>query len=264
VTSLTALLGHDVLGADDAPPLILGSSLGTTREMWDPQRAALAERWRVIRYDHVGHGASRVPDDPISLEDLGLAVLGLADDLGVPRFHYAGLSLGGMVGMWLAINAPERIDRLVVLCSSAYLPPADAWLERARIVEEHGCAAIADFIVDRWFTPSFAQAHDDVVEQFKESLKVTPPVGYAACCRVIADMDLRTDLAKISAPTMVIAGADDPATPAKAHAKVIAAAIPAARLAVVEHAAHLANVEQPDIVTGLIFDHLSPSPGESR
>jgi 3-oxoadipate enol-lactonase len=261
---VTALLGHDILGADDAPPLILGSSLGTTRDMWGPQLVALSERWRVIRYDHVGHGTSPVPDGPVSLGDLGRAVLGLADHLGVPRFHYAGLSLGGMVGMWLAINAPERVDRMVLLCTSAHLPPASVWLERARVVEQHGCGAIADVIVGRWFTPSFAQAHQDVVAPFTESLKATPPLGYAACCNVIAGMDLRTELQQISAPTLVIAGADDPATPADAHARVIAAGIPLARLAVVEHAAHLANVEQPDTVTRLILDHLSPSPGGSQ
>jgi 3-oxoadipate enol-lactonase len=149
------------------------------------------------------------------------------------------------------------------VCTSAHMPPADAWLERARIVKAHGCAAIADGVVERWFTPSFAQAHGDVVGPLKESLKATPPVGYAACCGAIADMDLRTDLHKISAPTLVIAGADDPATPADGHARTIAAAIPVAQLAVVQHAAHLANVEQPDTVTRLIRKHLSPNPGAS-
>jgi pimeloyl-ACP methyl ester carboxylesterase len=119
---LTGPLGHDVLGADHGPPLILGSPLGTTRDMWDPQRAVLSERSQVIGYDHLGHGTSPVPLGPISLEELGRAVLGLADHLGVRRFHYAGLSLGGMVGMWLAINAAERVDRLVLLCTSAHLP----------------------------------------------------------------------------------------------------------------------------------------------
>lgn len=261
---MTGLLGHDILGADDAPPLILGSSLGTTRDMWDPQQGALSVRLQVIRYDHLGHGASPVPVGPISLEELGRAVLGLADHLGVTRFHYAGLSLGGMVGMWLAINAPDRIDRLVLLCTSAHLPPADAWRERAQVVRQHGCAAIADAVVDRWFTPSFAQARGDVVGPLKESLKATPPVGYAACCEAIADMDLRNDLQKIGAPTLVIAGADDSATPADGHARVIASAIPVAQLAVVQHAAHLANVEQPSAVTRLILDHLSPNPGASR
>ena len=261
---MTALLGYDILGADDAPPLILGGSLGTTRDMWGPQRGALAERLRVIRYDHLGHGTSPDPDGPTSLEELGRAVLGLADHLEVPRFHYCGLSLGGMVGMWLAINAPERIDRLVLLCTSAHMPPADAWRERAQTVEQHGCAAIADAVVDRWFTASFAQAHGDVVGPLKESLKATPRVGYAACCEAIADMDLRAELHAVRAPTLVIAGAEDPATPADGHARVIVAAIPAARLAIVEDAAHLANVEQPDTVTRLILDHLSPNPGALR
>jgi 3-oxoadipate enol-lactonase len=166
--------------------------------------------------------------------------------------------------MWLAINAAERIDRLVLLCTSAHLPPADAWLERARIVREQGCAAIADAVVDRWFTPSFAQAHGDVVGPLKKSMQATPPAGYAACCEAIADMDLRNDLHRISAPTLVIAGSEDLATLADGHARVIATAVPDAQLAVVQHSAHLANVEQPDAVTRLILDHLSPNPGASQ
>jgi 3-oxoadipate enol-lactonase len=261
---MTAVLGHDIHGAANAPPLILGSSLGTTRAMWEPQLAALAERYRVVRYDHCGHGTSPVPQEPIRLEYLGRAVLDLADHLEVPWFHYAGLSLGGMVGMWLAVNAPERVDRMVLLCTSAYLPPAEAWLERAQVVEQQGCGAIADFIVGRWFTPSFARERQDVVRSFTASLTATPPRGYAACCRVIAQMDLRDELARIILPTLVIAGADDPATPADAHARVIAAGVPSAELEVVEHAAHLANVEQPEIVTGLILDHLGRDSGGPR
>jgi 3-oxoadipate enol-lactonase len=159
----------------------------------------------------------------------------------------------------------ERIDRLVLLCTSAHLPPADAWLEGARIVREQSCAAIADAVVDRWFRPSFAQAHGDVVGPLKKSMQAaTPPAGYAACCEAIADMDLRNDLHRISAPTLVIAGSDDLATLADGHARVIATAVPGARLAVVQHGAHLANAEQPDAVTRHILDHLHPNPGASQ
>jgi 3-oxoadipate enol-lactonase len=261
---LTGLLGHDVLGANPKPPLILGSSPGTTRDMWDPQRAVLNERSRVIRYDHLGHGTSPVPLGPISLEELGRAVLGLSDHLGVRRFHHVGLSLGGMVGMWLAIIAAERVNRLVPLCTSAHLPPADPWLERARIVREQGYAAIADAVLDRWFTPSFAQAHGEVVGPLKKSMQATPPAGFAACCEAIADMDLRNDLRRMSAPTLVIAGSDDLATLADGDARVIATAVPGAQLAVVQHGAHLANLEQPDAVTRLILDHPCPNPGASQ
>ena len=155
---MTIALAHDVRGDDAAPALILGSSLGTTRAMWDPQHEALAQRLRVVRYDHPGHGASPAPPAGTTLADLGRSVLDLADRLELQRFSYAGLSLGGMVGMWLAIHAPERVDRLALLCTSAHLPPALMWRERAATVRAAGtCAAISESVVSRWFTPEFAQ-----------------------------------------------------------------------------------------------------------
>ena len=151
---MTIALAHDVRGHDTAPALLLGSSLGTTRAMWDPQHDALAQRLRVVRYDHPGHGASPAPPAGTTLADLGRSVLDLADRLELQRFSYAGLSLGGMVGMWLAIHAPERVDRLALLCTSAHLPPALMWHDRAATVRAAGtCAAVAGSVVARWFTP---------------------------------------------------------------------------------------------------------------
>ena len=141
---MTIELAHDVRGDDAAPALVLGSSLGATRAMWDPQHEALADRLRVVRYDHPGHGLSPAPEAGMTLEDLGRSVLELADRLELQRFSYAGLSLGGMVGMWLAIHAPDRVDRLALLCTSAHLPPASMWHERAAAVRAAGtCAAIS-------------------------------------------------------------------------------------------------------------------------
>lgn len=254
---MTSRLHSTVDGPTDAPVLVLGGSLGTTSAMWRPQLAALAGRFRVVRYDHLGHGSSAVPVGPYTLDTLGTELLHLLDDLGVWRGSYAGLSLGGMVGMWLAGHAPERVDRLALLCTSAQLGPAQGWLERAATVRAGGVATIADSVVARWFTPGFAAAQPQIVAEHRAMLTSTPAEGYAACCEAIASMDLREDLSLVKAPTLVIAATDDPATPVE-HARAIVGAIPNARLAIVDEAAHLANVEQPQQITRLLLDHFIP------
>lgn len=251
---MTARLYATADGPADAPVLVLGSSLGTTVEMWRPQVDALAESFRVIRYDHLGHGRSALPSEPCTVATLGEAVLRLLDDLGVQTVSYAGLSLGGMVGMWLGSHAPHRLDRLALLCTSALLGPAQGWLDRAAAVRAGGTVAVAGPVVARWFTTGFAAAHPQVVAEYTAMLTGIPAAGYAACCEAIAAMDLRADLPRIKAPTLVIAGAEDCATPV-GHAEAIAEGVPYARLRMVRDAAHLANVEQPERVTRLLLDH---------
>jgi 3-oxoadipate enol-lactonase len=244
-------LGHDITGPDDAPVLVLGSSLGTNRDMWLPELPALSRRFRVLRYDHLGHGESDVPPGPYTVDRLARAVLMLADGLGVDRFHYAGLSLGGMVGMWLAAHAPERVDRLALLCTSAHLPDTAGWLDRAARVREHGTEAIAEPVVARWFTPSF-----DDAPRYAAMLAATPDLGYAACCEAIAAMDLRPVLGDITADTLVISGHDDTAIPPE-HGRRVAEGIGGrARFTELADAAHLASVQRPDEVTRLLLDHL--------
>ncbi|RKR92462.1 3-oxoadipate enol-lactonase [Micromonospora pisi] len=257
---MTTRLHATVDGPDGAPVLVLGSSLGTTGQLWRPQLGALTERFRVIRYDHAGHGGSAPPSAPYTIAGLGADLLALLDDLGLRRVSYAGLSLGGMLGMWLAAYAPERVERLALLCTSALLGPPEGWRERAGTVRRDGTGAIADAVVGRWFTPAFAATRPEVVSTYRAMLTTTPAEGYAACCEAIGAMDLRPDLSRIVAPTLVVAGADDPATPVP-HAEVIAGLIPGARLRLVESAAHLANVEQPETVTRLLLDHLAPDGG---
>ncbi|GAA1847951.1 3-oxoadipate enol-lactonase [Asanoa iriomotensis] len=246
------MLAYEAVGPASAPVVVLGSSLGTTRAMWAPQVASLSADFRVVAYDHRGHGASPVPPGPYAIEDLGRDVLGLLDHLGLDRVHYAGLSLGGMVGMWLAAHAPDRIDRLALLCTSAHLPPASGWHDRAATVRSAGMAAIADAVVARWFTPVFPA---DDAAAFSKALVAIDPDGYASCCEAIAAMDLRPVLGWITAPTLVIAGDADPATP-PAHAQTIVDGVGAA-MVVIPGAAHLANVERPDHVTGLLQDHFA-------
>ena len=258
---MTSRLHVRVDGSPGAPVLLLGSSLGTTGAMWQPQVAAFAERFRVVRYDHLGHGRSAVPAGPYTIDLLGQEVLRLLDDLDVPRVHYAGLSLGGMVGMWLAAHAPDRVRRLAVLCTAASLGPPDGWRERAATVRAAGLEPIADAVVARWFTPGFAAARPEVAAAYRTMLVAAPPAGYAACCEAIGAMDLRADLARIRVPTLVVAGAEDPATPVE-HAAAIVERTPRARLAVVDEAAHLANVEQPGQVCRLLLEHFDEEPGD--
>ena len=253
----TAALHHADDGAPGAPVLVLASSLGTTSAMWDPAGAALARSHRLIRYDHRGHGGSPLPDGRCEIADLGGDVLALLDRLGLERVSYAGVSLGGMVGLWLAAHAPERIERLVAICTAAILLPAEGWAERAAAVRAAGSvAAVAEAVLARWFTPGYAASHPVVMTWVDAMLRSCPPEGYAACCEVIERMDLRGDLPAITAPTLVIAAAEDPATP-PVHAEVIAAAVPGARLEVLAHGAHLAVIERADEVTALIEDHLA-------
>jgi 3-oxoadipate enol-lactonase len=249
-------VAHTEQGAADAEPLVLSNSLGTTSAMWDPQVAALAARFRLIRYDTRGHGASPVPAGPYEIADLGADVLALLDRLELERVSFCGLSIGGMTGMWLAANAPERIGRLVVVCSSPQMPPAQAWVERAQTVRAAGgTEPIADAVVSRWLTSAYAQAHPDVREWLRVMLVSSPAEGYASCCGAIERMDLREALPAIAAPTLVIGGEFDTAAPPDQHARVIAERIPGARLELVP-GAHIASVEASGPVTRLIIKHL--------
>jgi 3-oxoadipate enol-lactonase len=186
----------------------------------------------------------------------------LLDWLEAERVSFCGLSIGGIVGMWLAGEAPERVERLVLCCTSARFPP-DTFDSRARTVRADRVDAIADAVVERWFTPAFLEGRPEVVEWARRMLLETPAEGYAGCCEAVRDADLGDRLGTISAPTLVIAGADDPAAPPD-RAELIRASIPDASLEVIPDAAHLANIEQPEAITQAILDHLSPIVREGR
>lgn len=248
---------HRIEGPEDAPVLVLANSLGTTLEMWDAQASVLREHFRLVRYDHRGHGGSPVVPGPYAMEDLGADVLALMDRLGVESFSFCGLSIGGMVGMWLGSEAPDRIERLILCCTATRFDPPGAWDERAKSVRAGGMEAVADAVLERWFTPSFRKEYPEVLEWAGGMLRGASPEGYAGCCEAIRDADLRPSLDAITAPTLVIAGADDPAAPVT-KSETIRDGIPDCRLAVVERAAHIANVERPDEVMTEILDHLEP------
>lgn len=252
---MSAQLLHDVHGAEDAPVLVLSPSMGTLPQMWDPQLEALAAQFRVVRVTHRGHHPADVSPGPYRIEDLAADVLSLLDSYGVARFSWCGLSLGGMVGMWIAAHEPRRVDRLALCCTSAHLPPAHGWLQRAATVRAAGMAAVADTVLARWFTAEFVAAQPDVVARCRAMLLSVPPEGYAGCCEAVAAMDLRSALPRITAPTLVLVGSQDPVVPVE-HGETIASLVPRARLVVVPEAAHLATVQDPGSTTPLLLEHL--------
>lgn len=243
-------------GPAGAPVLVLSNSLGTDLELWSPNVASWSGSFRVLRYDHRGHGGSDAPPGPYSVESLAGDVLALLDRAGVERTSFCGLSLGGAVGMWLAANAPERIDRLILACTSARFGDPTAWHERARVVRGEGIAAVADAHLARWFTPGYAEREPAVVGRFRDRLLATEPEGYAGCCDALAGWDFRERLREIRAATLVIAGADDPSTP-PSHAALLAERIANAKFVVLPDAAHLANVGQPAAFSQSVLDHLA-------
>jgi 3-oxoadipate enol-lactonase len=257
----TVELNYERAGTAGTPVLLLGGSLGATAQMWAPQIRGLQNRLDLVAFEHRGHGQSPAPAGPYSVADLGRDVLALMDRLGLERASYCGLSIGGMVGLWLAANAPERIERLIAMCTSAYAPPASAWQERAAQVRAAGTpAVVAATVVQRWFTPAWAQQHPDVVAACQEMIAGTDVGAYAACAEAIGAFDLRDELPAITAPTLVISAAEDHTLP-PAHQQQIAALIPGARLESIADAAHLANIQHPDVVNRLLAAHLGVSAG---
>lgn len=216
----------------------------------------LSGRLRLIPIDNRGHGDAPVPPGPYTIEELGRDVLALLDRMELERASFCGLSLGGMVGQWLGANAADRIDRLVLVCTAAHLPPASKWSKRAYAVRAAGSTeVIADEVVEAWFTPGWAQAHPLQVNAYRRMLVDTPVEGYAGCCEAIADFDLRAELPNIEAPTLVISAGRDGATPPK-YGREIADGIPGARFELLEVGAHLASVERADLLSGLIAAHV--------
>ncbi|WP_234343199.1 alpha/beta fold hydrolase [Streptomyces fulvoviolaceus] len=252
------LLHHHLIGPADGPPLILGPSLGTSKAVWEPQLPSLTRRFRVLRFDLPGHGGStagllRDPEPGrTTVDDLAALVLDVADHHGWDRFHYAGISLGGAIGTHLAAHRPGRVTSLALICSSAHFGPADPWLRRAAQVRSEGTASLLAAVPDRWFTTA-AFAETAFGRRLLGNLADADPVGYAACCDALAALDLRPDLARITAPTLVVGGSHDTATPLE-HAQELAQGIPHAALEVIA-CGHLA-AERPQALQAALSAHL--------
>jgi 3-oxoadipate enol-lactonase len=245
---------YSLEGPAGAPVLLMSNSLGTSLEMWDPQARALNDEFRVLRYDTRGHGRSSVPPGPYSIAQLGEDMRLLLDHLDIGRAHVCGLSMGGITAMWLAIHHPERIARLVLSNTAAWIGPASNWTDRAAAVERDGVGPIAAAVVARWLTPAYAAAHPEQVASLQAMLAAMPAAGYAANCLAVRDSDLRADVASIRAPTLVISGSGDVPTP-PADGRFLAAQIPSARYVELE-AAHLSNQELPDQFSMLLREFL--------
>jgi 3-oxoadipate enol-lactonase len=241
---------HHELDGDGERVVVLSGSLGSTVEMWEPQLPALTSRFRVLRYDHPGHGRSPLSETR-SVAGLAHGVVAMLDQLGLTRVSFCGLSLGGAVGMRIALDAPERLERLVLASASARFADPEFWQQRAATVRSRGVEAVADVVLERWFTPAFPD-----VRRYREMLLSIPPEGYARCCEAVRDWDARGTLAAVHAPTLAIAGSDDPSTP-PADLAAIVAEMPNARLLVLDGARHLANVEQAASFNDALLAHLN-------
>ncbi len=241
------------LTGDKDPVLVLSNSLGTDYSMWDPQMEEFAKHFRVLRYDT--RGQSSVTSGDYTIEQLGRDVVGLLDALGLDRMHFCGLSMGGMIGIWLGVNAPNRLHRLVLCNTAARIGSKEMWNARIATVRKEGMKTVAAAVIERWFTPEFRVSFPDKVAQAQHMLENSPPDGYAACCAAIRDMDQRETVGKIKVPTLIIYGGKDPVSPVS-DALFLKDQIEGA-VKVELNAAHLSNVEQSDAFTEAVSYFLS-------
>jgi 3-oxoadipate enol-lactonase len=248
-------LAHRVDGPPSAPAVFLSPSLGTTWEMWDALTEALVPAHRVVRYDTRGHGRSPVPPGPSTVADLAADVVALADSLGIERFGFVGLSLGGAIGQQLALTTPTRLTAAVLCCTVPSFGDPATWTERAAQVRGSGMSVLAEATRGRWFTDGFRAAHPEVVEEHVAMLTGTDPEGYASCCEALAGFDVWDRLAEITVPTRVVAGADDAVAPPATCAQM-ASAIPGADLVVIDDASHIASAAQPAAFHAAVVEHL--------
>ena len=248
-------LAHRVDGPDDAPAVLLAPSLGTTWEMWDELAADLSGTYRVVRLDTRGHGRSPVPPGPYSLEELAADVVALADHLGIDRFGFVGLSLGGAVGQVLCSSYGGRVGAAVLCCTVPRFGEPATWLERAATVRAEGMGVLAEPTKGRWFTDAFRAQHPEDVDRFIAALTGLDAEGYAACCEALAAFDARPLLGGIDVPVRVVAGAADPVCAPDA-CREMAAAVAGADVVVVPDASHIASAEQPEAFRRAVTDHL--------
>jgi 3-oxoadipate enol-lactonase len=243
-----------VEGREDAPVLMLSNSLGTTHRMWDEQVKPFTQHFRLVRYDRRGHGKSGLTKGPYTMELLARDALAVMDGLGLKKINWCGLSMGGMEGMWLGANAPQRIDRLILSNTTSYFADKTVWNDRLKFVREKGLAALVGPNMERWFTKDFRERSPKAMEWMREMFLTTPQDGYIANGEAVRDMDHRELLPKIAVPTLIIAGRHDPATTLEA-AEYIRSRVPGSKLAVLE-AAHISNVEQPQAYAETVLGFL--------
>jgi 3-oxoadipate enol-lactonase len=248
-------ISYTIDGVEGAPVLLLSNALGTTRELWRPQLPTLASRFLVVGYDTRGHGLSEVSSDGYTLDRMGADAVAVLDDLGVARAHVAGISLGGLTAMWLARYAPDRVDRVVLANTAARIGSREIWEQRIADVRSGGLRKVADAAPGRWFTPEFRARRPDAVLEAQSMLCGIDPDGYVGCAGVLRDADLSGEIARITAPTLVLSGRHDPVT-TMADADHVCTQVHGARQHMLE-AAHLANVEAAEAFTAAMLNFLA-------
>ncbi len=248
-------LNVQIEGRASGPVLMLSNPLGTTLEMWDPQMPALKDSFCVVRYDRRGHGKSDVTPAPYSIEQLGKDALAILDGLDIERAHWCGLSIGGMVGQWLAGNTPDRFDRIVLASTSSYFPDQTNWDKRIEVIRQSGVSPIANSVIASWFTRDFREREPDTIKRIREMLISTPAEGYIGASEAIAGMDNREFLPRITSPTLVIAGRFDASTPLEMN-EYIRSHIPGASLTLLE-SSHMSNIEKSHDFTEAVVGFLT-------
>jgi 3-oxoadipate enol-lactonase len=247
-------LNVEVEGKDGAPALMLSNSLGTDLHMWDDQAAEFGKHFRLIRYDRRGHGKSAVPNGPYSFDRFGRDIIAILDALKIDKVNWCGLSMGGMDGQWLGANAANRVSKLVLANTNFYYADKGPWTDRIKFVRDKGLKELVGLNMERWFTKGFRDRAPQAIARMTAMFTATNPDGYIACVEAIRDMDFRASNPKVTTPTLVIVGAQDPATP-PAAGEAIAKAIKGAKLVALD-AAHISNVEQPQAFTKAVLDFL--------
>ncbi|HEY7997312.1 MAG TPA: 3-oxoadipate enol-lactonase [Pseudolabrys sp.] len=244
----------EVEGREGAPVLMLSNSLGTNLHMWDDQAGEFAKHFRLVRYDRRGHGKSGASKGPYSFERFGRDILAIIDVLKIKKINWCGLSMGGMDGQWLGANAPDRVEKLVLANTNFYYADKAPWADRIKFVQQKGLGELVGPNMERWFTKGFRERAPQAIARMTEMFVATNPAGYIACVEAIRDMDFRDSNPRITTPTLVIVGNQDPATPPSAG-EAIAQQITGAKLAALD-AAHISNVEQPNAFTEAVLDFL--------
>ena len=255
VTDDGCQLAFTLSGDQAAPPLVLSNSLGTDRGLWADQVDRVSRQFRVLAYDTRGHGASAAPAGDYTIERLGRDVLSLMDAAGMARAHVAGVSIGGLTALWLGVYAPDRVSRLVLANTAARIGTLESWADRMRMVGTGGMAALAELTMERWFTAAFRAARPETVDRIRATFLSTPVTGYLGCCAALRDADLRADAVRVRAPSLVVTGTHDPATPPDEGAW-LARAIPGAKLVELD-AAHLSNIERAEAFTEALLRFLT-------
>lgn len=248
-------LYYEISGQEDGPPILFSNSLASTLHMWDPQMPAFEAHYRVIRYDSRGHGKSAAPDGAYTIETLTEDAVGLLDHLGIAKADFCGLSKGGMVGQRLGTLHPDRVERLVLCDTGCYMGPPEMWEGRIETAASQGMEGVVGATLERWFTEPFRRREPDQVDKIRRMILGTPVQGFIGCSRAIQAMDQRETIQAITAPTLVVVGADDPGTTPDA-AREIHKRISGSKLEILPDAAHLSNIEQPKLFDQVVLGFL--------